>query len=413
MNATRYIQSRKAAGAEVIFKPDGGLRINIVILRKEKSSLLIEKNGPNSENSVASAKELTKVISASTPVSLTLAGKGIIYKKISGAAGDPDQQLLQKALPNALMQDFYIQKYPVNEHELYVSVARKEQVDNLLREFAANKLQVISCSFGPFIAALLIPLLEENLRHSELNLPGYILSLSGEKLTDIRVNEITTVSTSLAISNDLIPAYQFIPFASAFSYFIGNGYAEASIPSIVCRRSEFRSQMIFKSGGVAALSFFMLVLLINFLFFHHYWARKSEMELKLSAHQKILREFETLKQEVRARQAFLEGSGLLESSRISWHADQLASEVPASIRLTGLQIFPPEKKADQDTLLHFRDNIIQVSGQTRKSTELNDWIRLIKQKKWISDVAIIHYAQERDQPFGNFSLEIQTKQLHK
>ena len=61
---------------------------------------------------------------------------------------------------------------------------------------------------------------------------------------------------------------------------------------------------------------------------------------------------------------------------------------------------------ESEEVLLFATKKISVTGLCKKSNELNEWIKTIKNKKWIKGVTLIHYNQDKVSEAGVFSIDI-------
>ena len=396
----RVLEGSRAAGVEIALKGSES-KLSFVLLEKKRSKLEITASG-----TAAQVSEIT--MPAGTPVCISISGKGLIHKRVAFPERQDETSLLQKVLPNANISDFYVQHTePVNDH-LFVSVVRKSVVDDLLKEFARHKLEVVKCTLGPFSISALLPAMKlSSMVAEELLLPGHTLTL-----VDGRIDNYSTGSgieaASLRIGDENIKGELALPFASAMTYFTSNEIS-ISIPQVDEQGAEFRQKKIFQKSGAAILVFFFALLLSNYFVFNHYWEKKQKFESQISVNQGALQKYNQLKAEFDEKQKFLAETGLLESSRSSYYADQVAIDLPAAIQLTELNIQPRIKKAAEENAMLFQSKTIRVSGTCKRSNELNEWINTIKKKSWVSEVQLLNYKQEKNDPAGAFTLEMKVK----
>ena len=95
----------------------------------------------------------------------------------------------------------------------------------------------------------------------------------------------------------------------------------------------------------------------------------------------------------------------LKNSLISYYIDKIAKEVPLSVTLNRLCIFPESKTSSNDKTVIFQKDIIIVNGKTQSSTQLELWIKTIEKFDWIKRVSISGYSDNTLGP-ANFDLEI-------
>ena len=154
-------KDKQSVGIEIIFQPDNTKVYNFILLKKDKGALFIE----NCKEKITSIEDLKNLIPKNVPISLVLNGKGILHKIISVNEKDTEITLLQKVLPNAQIDDFYIQKIHLDD-KIIASLIRKDQFQLAYDEILFLSTQIVFVSSGPFIASTLLSLLvtdqEEN-----------------------------------------------------------------------------------------------------------------------------------------------------------------------------------------------------------------------------------------------------------
>ena len=394
------------AGVEVFVASDGKKQINLVVLSKKKSAVTTEF----SEKGIDSIEKLTSPLNSEIPIALVIGGKGIIHKNIQVTETDTDKTLLHKVLPNATPDDFYIQKLPSIDNSVYVSVARKNFVDEILQELKSNNLKVISCSLGAFCISSIIPLLNSTSAQFELSFLTHRFDIQQNLILNYQVVETNVNSLPVKVGNDLVDQELLIPFSAAIQQFFDAGHVVADVSAVKEIKEEWKQKQVFKLAGTTLLVFFLSVLLINYFLFTHYWNKKNELNSKFLMNQDAVAKYEKLKTELSERQTFIEKTGLLETSRTSYFADRLVSDLPASIQLQKMNINPVVKKINStEGSISFTPKLIQVEGACKRSTELNEWIKIIKKKDWVKEVTLVNYSQDKTNEEGFFDIEVQVK----
>ncbi len=118
----RFFESRTVVGIEVILTEEDSL-FNYSVLKKIKNSFeLLHASG------TAQTIEAVNVPAAS-PVCVAVNGKGIIHKKIYAPENAEDRFLLSQILPAANPEDFFLQKIKASGDGFFISVIRKNIVN--------------------------------------------------------------------------------------------------------------------------------------------------------------------------------------------------------------------------------------------------------------------------------------------
>lgn len=401
------LQSRSVAGIECVLSSDGIPEINYVVLKKEKNRLTSDSSGTK----IKDIESLKTSLAVSNPVFLALNGRGIIHKKFAYNEGENEIALFNKVLPAANPADFYLQKCLSDQGSHIISVIRKNIADSILNELKRNGYHVIGCSLGPFSFQSLLPLLDNTATSRDVLVSGFKLSLGENEISSFQSAEGITGDTLKLMGGEEVKPETVIPFATAVQYFISYGREMmANIPSVADGNAEFRQKQIFKISSGVSVGFFLVALLVNFLLFSSFSEKANDYGAKVSANQNMIQRYEKLKAEVEEKQAFLEKTGLMEASRTSFYADQIARQLPGSIKLTQMNIFPLEKKSNNDDAdITFIPKNIVISGNCKQSIELNEWIGILKKTEWVNEVGIINFSQDKSENTGVFSIEIKMK----
>ncbi|PCJ87273.1 MAG: hypothetical protein COA57_04905 [Flavobacteriales bacterium] len=399
----QFLKGNEAAGMEVELLPNGSHQFHFCLLKRNKEVLDIE----SSRAFVKDISELKVKTGSNVPVCIAINGKGIIHKKIEVVENDTEDTLIGKVLPNARVSDFYIQKVNSTENQAFVSIIRKNVIDELLQKFKDEEYFVTDMFIGPFHLSGIANLLDNT---ANINIAGHALSLEHGMVTDYIAEENTNSEKNIRLGKEIIESKAVIAFAAAFQYFVANVSKEFSIPAVEIEKEEFKHQRIFQIGGWTVLSLFFAALLINFVLFDHYNSKAQELQIQSFQNKDQLLAIEKLRAELKQKQEFLNQMGLLEPSRTSYYADQISLDLPETIQLIQLFIHPMEKKIAQGKKeIVFATKTLSVSGVAKKSTQLNDWLKVLKSKDWIKGVSIINYSQDDRYEPGKFDLEITMK----
>jgi hypothetical protein len=401
-----FLRSKQVAGIECFFHSAERIEFRGVVLKKEKTNVSILSEFQE----IFSINELLNLVGREVPLSISITGNAVIHRKINVNDGDTDKIVLQKVLPNANVEDFYLQTLPpVLDGQSFVSIVRKDVADKLLNLLLEHNYFILQCSFGPFKIENIFPLL--NLNEGNFITGIYRFGIAGERIQsmDLRIMDENSDKEIVIGENSLKEKY-FIAYGSAIDYFLEKTFERNTILSVKNSNSEFHDKKIFYLHGWSVLISFFLLLLINYFIFDSYSKRSDRFKSEIILKQGEVRRFKMLQNEISRKRILLESSGLLDASKTSFYSDQLALDLPNSILLTDLNIQPLTKKmSNGEDKLVFSPKVILVAGNCKKSHELNDWIKLLKTKKWVNDLAIVNYSQDKEEGLGRFNLELKIK----
>jgi Tfp pilus assembly protein PilN len=402
------LKSKTATGIEIILLPDGTYEINEVTLKRNKSEVVTETKLAEITNIAALASHLN----FKNPLVLVINGKGIIHRKITISENDSQAAILNKVLPNANVNEFYIQQQKLQSTQTYISVIRASVINDLLEELKKNNItNIVGCFIGPFLINNVLSLVDKkNISNEFLTIGNYKLLIREDEIQEIQTVETPTY-TSFKIGEELLKEQLLIAYAAALSYFIGIEEGAVNATIIESTKKEYQQKQKFQFFGWTLLIATFVVLIVNYLVFNHYWEKSNALNSTLILNQSALKKYESLKVEYAQKKGFLEQNGLLEIARTSYYADQLAASIPASIQLLEMNIHPLKKKeaSDVTNAFYFENQLIKISGKCNRNTELNDWMKALKEKNWIENVSLLNYKQDNAKDDGVFFIELKLK----
>jgi len=400
------LEASMAMGIDITLTADAGYLINVVFVKKIKSALHIEKK----VEGIKSFEELGKIANPKAPFIVSVNGKGIIHKKIKVNESDNDTTLLNKALPNANSDDFEVQKTQINEVDVFLSIIRSETINEIAQQLIEQKLNtIIDFIIGPFAINSIIPLInKDDIAENYIIAGQYHLAIRENQIVDISTKKEEN-SFGISVLGNRIESSLIVAFSAALScYTTNNSVGLKASKTIEHLKNEFQEKKKFEFRLAIVLTASFILLFINYFVFNHYWSTNEEQHAILLTNQSALQRYETLKNQYAYKKEFLERNGLLENSRTSYYANQLASLLPSSIQWTDLYIHPlkVQKNTDANESFVFEKKTIQLSGKCHKSVDLNNWMKLIKEKKWVEKITLINYAQQSETDEGFFLLEV-------
>lgn len=394
----RWFRPQQAAGIEFLIghkQPSW----RVVVLQNHKGDI----NTLQKAAGLSSPEELHQFIPEGTPISLYLNGRGILHKLIPQKDLSPEAAL-QKALPNATPQQFYIQQQ-LTADGCYVSIARRKLVDELLEQLQQQKLSICRLAFGPFELRQLLPVLSEQ---HQLIAQEQLLCFDDHG----QLVEMTTANeqrgTLLQLGEEAWNSADLPAYAGALCSLMEKPSAVPVAPLEAARQEWFHRQLFYK-GGVALLAGFILLLLLNTAIYYWYKGENEKIQFQLLHSSSQLEQLDTLRNQVERQQRLLAASGILQQSRSSFYADRLAASLPKDLKLVQLDIFPPIKKQHQldseEELAIFHHNLIRLKGQCKSSLSYNEWVKALQAMEWIGEVQHLNY-QDVSPRLGTFEIEL-------
>jgi hypothetical protein len=400
------VKSKQKACIELFIKPDGNWEFNFIsIKRKEKDQIEISEEHVSLDN----IDSLKKIITNKYPLCLVINGKSIISKRVQSSQDDNKESLIQKALPSARNDEFYLRSYPAAGNSSYVSLIRRSLLEEILEFFSKNKICIVEVFWGSFSVNSILSLIGMN--NGEIITEHYKFNITDKKITEYSsIEETPPVNELFKIGNEKLKIQSLISFSTLISHFYNNNAENSSdIPVVINSENEYLYSRMFVKTAWCILVFVFIVLLTNFVLFDYYNRKQRDLSSQVLQFNDLLVNQDTLKKNLESKRELLEKSGLLESSKISFYTDRIASIVNEGITLTRLEVNPLNEKTGEDieeTGYSFKNDSIQITGTASNSTYLNEWIKDIKVFQWVRDVAIKNYNRDNSQKPAVFMIEI-------
>jgi Tfp pilus assembly protein PilN len=401
----KITENKSILGLECFLSAENNLVFSGMSLRKASSVISTEKIFDTSP----ALAEMLKGEKKLPPAILVITGKGIIHKHVSWNESDDPKSLLNKALPNANLTDFYIQQSRPFNGKVLISVARRSQVDQILDQCAACKLEVIGCLLGPAVMENILPLLKSEGGYQY----DFLFSEYKLSVVDNHLENFTGANPPLdgeaLLGEERVPFNRLLPFAGAFSLLAGLQLPELIIDRIQVQKEENRQKLLFQFSLASLVGLFLVVMLVNFLVIDHYRTKNQQLGQQLALNRDILQKLDTLKVEFQRKQGFLERTGMLQASRVSSYADDLGRDMPPAILLSGMNINPWQKPKTEEDKISFEKKALRMTGICNQSIELNDWMQELKKKSWVKNLVLLNYSQGKGMQSGEFSLQLEIK----
>lgn len=300
----------------------------------------------NSYNHSFLSNEILEKLVEKSPVFLAIKGKGILEKKVHLKEGFSDEDIVKSVIPNANSQEFYVSQYALDESLYNVAISRKKNIDSILNSLISDKV----------------------------NLCGLFL---GEQKIDetFKVTLLNSKSHSDGVPKEISKNFENFLF-------------------------DFKSRKIVLFGLLSLLS----VLIISNLVYLYLNNKITTYDEIISNNSLVIQSEKNLKNkyaDIKSLTAHI--GGVNRSSHHALMVDDLLVDLPPKIDFHNLEI--NKKREDTDTLLFFESNI-HILGTTNTSYTLNEWINLLKAKKWIKNIHLKSFKQEENSNFGQFEIEV-------
>lgn len=371
----KILQVNAATGMEMIFLHDQQVMINVVTARN-KNNQIIKENFRQGLNSIDELADVDRKL----PVSLVLAGKGVLTKKIQL---QNDENPVLSVFPQGNPAEFYWQVLKSDAYS-FVSIARKSFVDHAVASVRQAGFRVLDVSLGFTAIGPLLQFIELD----SFNTTTYALYAAHGHITGFELQQTDLFhQQEYLVARQYLHAYDLLSFAAATGLLIGNEYSDTE--NLRAQREELKYQRYFKLAALSLLGFVFVVLLVNLFVYSYYYNRNDEYAV--SGH---VVNTKGLDNNIRLKELFLHEQGWLRQPRTSYFADRLAGFLPEGVWLSNLQ---------------FKSDTILLRGECTDPGRINLLINNIRTLKEVKQVEMKHYNYKKDEDIGVFAIDIITK----
>lgn len=360
-------------------------KIALVAVKKTKEGLLIEKKDKVHYNGVIAEKW-----DKSLPYFVVLNTNQVLQKEVLYT--DPsDEKLINKAFPNTNWETFYYEIWRLKSKTI-VAITRKNYLDELIQEYKNQQINITSISLGTCVIADL----KKYSTYDELHTNHQIITIN-EQDTIINSSAEELPQVNYTINDLAIPNAQLLAFSGIIrlvSNFTSNSGSIITLSNL--KKEEYLQQRFFSKGSKIILGALLIVLLINFLCFSHYYKASQEATEKIAIHKVDLQNLASIKERVKLKESIVQNVFLKKGSQSSFYCNAIAQIIPSSILLSEIELNPLEKKIKNEESIVYTDKTIQINGITKDNTAFTTWIETIEKKYWTSKVVITQFGKNEN-----------------
>lgn len=395
-----YLSKSNVCGVECVFS-EVGISYNYLLLTVKKNKIEILKKG----NSIDVNEILILTKKNNAPIVLNAIGKGIISKAISLSENESSDinQLVKQYLPTINSSDFYVQFYKNDNSTGFLSICRKDQINELVQLFSNQKQIPVSVYIGPLALNALAPLTEQlNFVYSAL----YQLELTNGFVQKINSIDTETLKVNTIDGTTILPQ-ELISFASAFAYLTQQIPFESPNVELTDLLENHLQKLKLNVLIFALVGFIFIVSAINSVLFFQKFEEHNQLEVELNLYESKNAQITQLLESYQKKKTLIEQAGMFDNKKISLFADKIGSSLPEDILLRELYFNPETGETETDSLIDFKKNELIIKGNCDKSLILNEWINVLKSQSFIKSVNLQNFIFNSESHVPNFTLEIE------
>lgn len=376
--------------------PDQSLRFSFVHIHKKGQKLTTS----NKAEHILGFDDLEKQLDIQIPVALSITGKGVLSRKVTSIDTQWPENLLE-VLPNAKPEQFVGQVFQLY-NEAHLSFARKDLVLDIIEQFRALDIHIVHLNVSLLNIQDILPLIDQ--KDKTLHIGDSVLNLKDQKLQAV-AKRSEVVTTTVSIGGEELPSSFLTAFASGFQVLVRIPIVIFNLTKLENWKEDYWFKRWIKIGGWRILIGMFVLLLGNFILFSYFTNKNQKLGLELSFYEKQLAELQVLEIQLQNSESLTGTNNILEHSKTSFYADQIAAIVPPGIQLKELHIFPALNSSKREKeYFSFDKKVIHILGQNNKVMMLNLWIKQLEGLDWVEEVKVLPYKEQNG--IGQFDLEL-------
>jgi hypothetical protein len=392
----------RVTGINLHIEKEGDITIDACEIEKTGKDLNILKTTLG----LASIKQLAEKNTSKATVALNITGKGVLIKKISKVDVLTGSVFLQ-VLPNANMDDFYVQNF-VSGEQSYVAIIRKSEADKYISQIEEPGFQVLMLSLGPFPSD---PILQQlNVYNEETLFNGHrIVRDDQQNWQQYEYKSEYRSPFPLKIDVEKVEEQIVLPYASAFQLIMERqlNAVHADADGVQAKFQKVKENIQLKGYGVIFTMVLFGLLLSNFVASTWLTDENDRMSVLVSKTQKSTNDLSSTVDSIKAKVQTLQllgWDGGINKARL---IDELASVMPEELTLSKIEVTPIDINQSRNLKTAvFNDRLIRITGSSAKIIPVNEWIQRVKSKKWVKDVQLESYSVNPETKSGQFTITI-------
>jgi Tfp pilus assembly protein PilN len=398
----QYYRINEAAGVHIQLQSEGRVSIQVCTLVAGGNELQMDKKitGLNLPG------QLKEHLPAGSVIALNLSGKGILQKRIEKVERI-DQNILNAMLPNAKLEEFYIQHFPSGEFS-FISLVRRTEADKWISQLKDYAFKPLMLSLGLFPVDAVIPLL--NVYEGEFPLNGYRIQRNEKgEWTGCQPDDSAHAVFPVKLAAENLDEQLISPYAVAFQLVLGDRIepVKADVGSLEAALQTTLSTIKIRAQSVMVLLLLFVALLVNFLVYSSLNSSNQTLMGQVSHEAKNSSDQQDINEQVKNKEDRLKLLGWDGGVDKSELIDKIAALLPPEIALREILVNPVDQgQSRTQKSLAFDDRKIEVTGISQQVIPVNEWIARVKTKSWVKDIRLANFAYNNELNTGQFTVTI-------
>ncbi|URC14758.1 PilN domain-containing protein [Flavobacterium sp. B183] len=356
-------------------------KVSLLLVENKKEGLVIAKKDRVNYNGKIAEKWDSKL-----PFFLIVNTNQVIQKEVSGI--DPsDEKLLHKAFPNTNWEEFYFEIWRLKTKSI-IAITRKSYLDEMLANYVAQKISIAGISLGICSIAEIVDYTTETEFYTNHQ------AVSRQEQNQIITSEALESAVIYNINDLQLENRQLLAFSGILRMIMNNTPNTGSVVSYSEELYDVYNQKVFFSKGLKVMvAVVFVILVLNFLFFSHYYKLAQETSETLLVNKSSVEDVNQLKKRIIVKEEKVKSILGKTTSQSSLMINEIARKVPSSIVLTELAFNPLEKKVKLEEPILVQERTITISGTTIANEAFTRWVEEIEKLNWVDKVLITHFGK--------------------
>lgn len=356
-------------------------KIALLLVEKKKEGLVIAKKDRVNYNGKIAEKWDPKL-----PFFLIINTNQVIQKEVSGIEAS-DEKLLHKAFPNTNWEEFYFEIWRLKTKSV-IAITRKSYLNEIISNYQNQKIAIAGISLGICSIAEIINYTEE----TEIFTNHQVVSRQEQNQIVASSSQDSVISYNI---NDLqIENRQLLAFSGILRLIMNTTLNTGSIVSYSEELYDsFNQKVFFAKSLKMMIAILFVILVLNFLFFSHYYKLAQETSETLLVNKSSIEDVTKIKQRIVVKEEKVKNIVGKTVSQSSLIINEIANRVPSSILLTELTFNPLEKKIKLEEPILTQEKTITISGTTIANEAFTTWVEQIEKLNWVDKVLITHFGK--------------------
>lgn len=356
-------------------------KVSLLLVENKKEGLVIAKKDRVNYNGKIAEKWDSKL-----PFFLIVNTNQVIQKEVSGI--DPsDEKLLHKAFPNTNWEEFYFEIWRLKTKSI-IAITRKSYLDEMLANYVAQKISIAGISLGICSIAEIVDYTTETEFYTNHQ------AVSRQEQNQIITSEALESAVIYNINDLQLENRQLLAFSGILRMIMNNTSNTGSVVSYSEELYDVYNQKVFFSKGLKVMvAVVFIILVLNFLFFSHYYKLAQETSEILLVNKSSVEDVNQLKKRIIVKEEKVKSILGKTTSQSSLMINEIARKVPSSIVLTELAFNPLEKKVKLEEPILVQERTITISGTTIANEAFTRWVEEIEKLNWVDKVLITHFGK--------------------